>query len=78
MAPPPVQQPEPAEPTGVPVAKSELVEESMRDLDRLDAPSDAGWPTCRIVLRDKGISRSNQTIASAVRQRKIRLSETAL
>jgi hypothetical protein len=53
-------------------ALPELVDECIRQLDEADVPSDAGAPTCRTALRDKGIAFGNDTIASAVRQRKMR------
>jgi cytochrome c oxidase cbb3-type subunit II len=55
-------------------ALPELVAECIQKLDQAEVPSDAGAPTCRTALREKGISFSNQTIAQAVRQRKMRAS----
>jgi hypothetical protein len=53
-------------------AVPELIDECIRKLDEADVPSDAGAPTCRTALRDKGIAFGNDTIAVAVRQRKMR------
>jgi cytochrome c oxidase cbb3-type subunit 2 len=55
-------------------AVPELIDECIRQLDEADVPTDAGAPTCRTVLREKGISFSNDTIAQAVRKRKSRAS----
>jgi cytochrome c oxidase cbb3-type subunit II len=69
--------PEPIELT--PVANGELVDEAVRDLDRLNVPPDSGAPTCRKALRDSGVSYANELIAAAVKQRRARavLSGTA-
>lgn len=55
-------------------AVPELVEDCIKKLDEAEVPSDAGAPTCRTALRDRRISFSNETIAAAVKQRKLRSS----
>ena len=67
------RQPEPA-PQPANGAVPELVDDCIKKLDEADVPSDAGAPTCRTALRDKRISFSNETIAQAVKQRKLRAS----
>jgi cytochrome c oxidase cbb3-type subunit II len=69
----PVELPRP-EPAPAGDAIPELVDEAIKRLDEADVPSDAGAPTCRKALRDKGISMSNETIAAAVKQRRFRAS----
>lgn len=67
--------PEPVGPE--PEAVDELVEECIRDLDRLGVQPDAGAPTARKALRESGRHYGNDTIASAVKARKSLLSGTA-
>jgi hypothetical protein len=65
------RHPEPASPSEN-GAVPELVEECIKKLDGADVASDAGAPRCRTALRERRISFSNETIAQAVKQRKLR------
>jgi cytochrome c oxidase cbb3-type subunit 2 len=73
----PTPQPEPVE--LVPVPCAEIVDEAVRDLDRLGVPADSGAPTCRQRLRESGAHYANDAIALAVKTRRARaaLPETA-
>ncbi|GAB4621040.1 hypothetical protein MOKP38_45890 [Mycobacterium avium subsp. hominissuis] len=62
---------------GAPEPNSEFVGECIAALDRFDVPSDAGAPTCRQALRDRGLSFGNDCIAVAVRHRKTRAASLA-
>ncbi|ORV61583.1 hypothetical protein AWC03_09825 [Mycobacterium europaeum] len=64
-------------PTDVPGHNTDLVDECIAALDRLGVAPDAGAPTCRTALRDRGQSWGNDTIAAAVRERKARAAGTA-
>jgi hypothetical protein len=62
----------------------ELVEDCIRTLDQFrdpqtgdSVPSSAGRPTCTTALRQSGVSFSNETIAQAVKQRKMRQPTTS-
>ncbi|WP_260737024.1 hypothetical protein [Mycobacterium sp. SMC-2] len=72
----PLTQTAPA-PTDVPGPNTDLVDECIAALDRLGVAPDAGAPTCRTALRDRGQSWGNDTIAAAVRERKARAAGTA-
>ena len=71
----PAAQTKPAPSDGTPVPNSELVDECIATLDRFEVPPDAGAPTARAVLRDRGQSWGNDTIAAAVRARKARAAQ---
>jgi hypothetical protein len=73
-------QPQPAPSDLIPCPNAELVDECIAALDRFEVPAGAGAPTARTALRENGQAFGNDTIAAAVRQRKMRavpLSRTA-
>jgi hypothetical protein len=75
----PLLQARPAAPPPelIPEVNLELVEECIAALDRFGVAADAGSPTARKALRDKGQAWGNDTIAAAVRQRKMHAAKLA-
>ncbi|AJK78650.1 hypothetical protein [Mycobacterium avium] len=65
-----LSQPPPSDAVAGP--NTDLVDECIAALDRFDVPADAGAPTARKALRDRGQAWGNETIAAAVRARKAR------
>lgn len=61
----------------VPAPKAELVDECIRDLDRLGVAPTAGAPTARTALREAGIQFGNDVVCAAVRARKQQVAAAA-